>query len=727
MMLLLLVKHLTIVENKILLMKKLICSVLLTFIGLGAVAQNSNRTLLTVGNEEVSVDDFLSIYNKNRAVGEDIDPKTLDEYLDLFVNFKLKVKEAEALGMDTVPSFVKELAGYRKQLAKPYLVDNEAGEQLVEEAYSRLKSEIKASHILITVAADASSADTLKAYTKIHKLRTEIIKGADFGAYAKKYSQDPSAKENAGNLGYFSAMYMVYPFENAAYTTPVGEVSEIVRTRFGYHILKVEDKRVSRGEVKTAHIMVKYPKPSGQNSAEDVAAAQQKASEIYAKLISENADFNEMAKQYSDDKNNASKGGALPWFGTNRMVESFENAAFSLVNIGDLSAPIETPYGWHIIKLLDKKGLGSFEDEKAELKKKVEKDARAQVKRTSLVNKLKKEYGYKEYSARVNEFKPLVMRTFATAKLSFEVLAENLNNTIFTLEETAYTQKDFTAFLAKALRKVKSKTLSSSFVDEAFITWSEEVVIAYENANLESKYNEFRLLMQEYRDGILLYELTDTKIWSRAVKDTAGLKEFYQANMQNYMWDTRVDAKIVNCQDENIACRVYKKLSKGKTDLTKFQSKINKKSSLNMDVKEGLYLKGENSYVDQVEWVVGVSDLLHDNDNVKVVYINEVIEPQVKELSEAKGLITSDYQDALELSWLNELSAKYKVEVNTYILDLLKNDNLAELDIVEEPITPSYKGHFVRAFGKARRTLGSSKDIVFDWYGNLYTTELKKN
>ena len=708
-------------------MKKIICSLVIAFIGFNAVAQNSNRTLLTIGNEEVSVDDFLSIYNKNRAVGEDLDPKTLDEYVDLFVNFKLKVKEAEALGMDTVPSFIKELAGYRKQLANPYLVDNEAGEQLVVEAYDRLKYEIKASHILITVAADASSSDTLKAYKKITKLRTEIVKGADFAAYAKQYSQDPSAKENAGSLGYFSAMYMVYPFENAAYTTNIGDVSEIVRTRFGYHILKVIDKRLSRGEVRTAHIMVKYPKPSGQNSEAEVAIAQQKANEIYAKLVSENADFDEMAKQYSDDKNNASKGGVLPWFGTNRMVESFENAAFALVNKGDITAPIETPYGWHIIKLVDKKGLGSFEDEKSELKKKIEKDSRAQVKRTSLVNKLKKEYDYKEYKSAVNELKKIVNSDFIAGRWSLEDNSSSLTKTVISIGDKIYTQEIFAAYLMKSVRKMKSKKSSSTLVDEVFTTWSEDMVIAFENTNLENKYNEFRLLMQEYRDGILLYELTDTKIWSKAVKDTTGLKEFYAANKQNYMWDTRVDAKIVNCLNENIACKVYNKLRKGKTDLTKLQAKVNKKSSLNMDVKEGVYLKGDNSDVDQVEWVVGVSDLIHDNENVKVVYITEVLEPQVKALSEAKGLITSDYQDALEKAWLAELSAKYDVEINNYVLDLVKNNNLAELDIVEEPVTPSYKGHFVRAFGKAKRTLGSSKDIVFNWYGNLYTTELKKD
>ena len=728
-MLPLLVNHQIIVENKLYQMKKIIYTVVIALVSFNALAQETSRTLLTIGGEEVSVDDFLSIYNKNRAVGEAIDPKTLDEYVDLFINFKLKVKEAEALGMDTVPSFIKELQGYRKQLATPYLVDKQAGEQLVIEAYNRLKQEVKAGHILITVNAEASPADTLKAYNKILKLRKEIINGADFNAYAKQYSQDPSAKDNAGDLGYFSAMYMVYPFENAAYNTAVGEVSEIVRTRFGYHILQVKDKRASRGEVKTAHIMVKFPKPSGENTKEEIDLAQLKINEIYTKLISENADFAEMANQYSDDKNNASKGGALPWFGSNRMVESFENAAFEITEIGAITEPVATPYGWHIIKLIDKKGLGTFEDEKAEIKKKVEKDSRAQVRRSSLVNKLKIDYKYAFNKSAFTQVKNIVSKDFLSGNWSVEKNKKELTKTIFSLEDKVYSQLDFAIYLTKSLKKInsKSKVQITSVIDNALASWTEDEVIAYENLNLENKYNDFRLLMKEYRDGILLYELTDSKIWSKSVKDTTGLKEFYEVNKRNYIWDQRAVASLINCKNETIACKVYNKLRKGKTDLGKIKLKMNKKSPLNMDVNRGVYSHGDNLFVDSVEWVVGVSDLMKDNENVKLVYITEILEPQVKELNEAKGIITSDYQDALEQAWLRELKSKYDVELNNYVLDLVKTDNLSELDVVVVPEIPSYKGHFVRCFGKARRALGSSKDIIFEWYGNLYTTELKRD
>ena len=702
----------------------LLVSIAITF---NSFSQNHDRTLLTVADEKVSVDDFLNIYNKNRQVGEEIDPKTLDEYLQLFINFKLKVKEAESLGMDTIPSFVKELSGYRKQLANPYLVDNDAGEKLIEEAYDRLKTEIRASHILITVAEDAAPSDTLKAYKKAKNLRQDILDGANFADVAIAKSDDPSAKENLGDLGYFSALYMVYPFETAAYNTAKGEISEIIRTRYGYHFLNVTDKRPSRGEVKTAHIMVKYPSPVGKSSIKEKAVAKQKIDDIYNKIINESADFAEMAKQYSDDKNNSSKGGVLPWFGSNKMVADYEDAAFSLNNLGDISAPIETPYGWHIIKLIDRKGLGSFEDEKSDIQSKVEKDSRSQAKRTSLVNKLKNEYNYKVNTSALNAMKEIVNNDFIAknGKWSLKDHASSLTKVVFSLGSSKYTQYDFAEYMLSFARRMKSKFEPPIFVDKAFAKWSEDLIIAYENSNLELKYNDFRLLMQEYRDGILLYELTDEKIWSKAVKDTVGLNAYYLDNKKNYMWDSRVDATVINCLNESIALKVRKKIIRGNTNIDEIQTKINKKSSLNMDTKKGLFLRGENDFVDQVQWKQGVSNFIYDNQNVKMIYINQVLQPIEKELTEAKGLITSDYQDFLEEQWLAELKAKYSVHINFFVFDLLKTNRLSELEINISDEVPSYNGTFNKAFKHALNTLGSSKDILFEWNGNIYTTELK--
>ena len=347
------------------------------------------------------------------------------------------------------------------------------------------------------------------------------------------------------------------------------------------------------------------------------------------------------------------------------------------------------------------------------------------MKRTSLVNKLKKEYGFVAYKSAVNDVKKIVNADFFAGKYIVEEHLNDLSKTVFVLDGVKYTQADFLTYLSKSSRRMNKKISTSLLVDDSFDSWSENEVVAYENLNLENKYNEFRLLMQEYRDGILLYELTDEKIWSKAVKDTLGLKAFYETNKQNYMWDTRVQAKVINCLNESIANKVYTKLSKGNVDVEKIQAKINKKSSLNMDVKSGLFLKGENTFVDQVDWTLGVSDPITDNSNVKLVYIESIVPPQVKALEEAKGIITSDYQDFLEKKWMAELKAKFDVKINQYVLGLVKTDRLDELDVVEEVQTPVYKGDFNKAFRNAVNTLGSSKDLIFEWYGNFYTTELK--
>jgi peptidyl-prolyl cis-trans isomerase SurA len=704
-------------------MKKIIFLFTLVISGI-TLAQVTDRNLLYVDNQGISIDDFLSIYNKNREVGEALDPKTLDEYLDLFINFKLKVREAESLGMDTIPSFIKELGGYRSQLATPYLVDNEAGDRLVKEAYNRMKQEIKASHILISVAPDASPKDSLEAFKKIKKIRNEIISGANFNQVAMSKSQDPSAKENAGDLGYFSALYMVYSFENAAYKTKVGDLSEIVRTRFGYHVIKVTGKRTSRGELKTAHIMVKFPKPSGQNSQKDISVSKVKANEIYQKITQDGADFSEMAKQYSDDKNNASKGGELPWFGSNRMVESYENAAFALQNRGDITAPVQTPYGWHIIRLIDKKGLGTFEEEKEEIKAKVEKDSRSQMKRTSLVNRLKKEYNCITNFKAIKYFKSIPSADYISGEWTCEEHKKELSAIIMTLDNRDYSQLDFGIFLTKTARKYKSETQVSVLVDEAFNSWSENIVIDYENSILESKYNEFRLLMQEYRDGILLYELTDEKIWSKAINDTTGLKQFYELNKNNFMWGTRVQAKIINCLNPSIALKVKSKISKGQ-DIKKIQSKINKNSPLNMNIEEGIFLKGDNIFVDQVEWEIGVSNFITDKDYTKLVLIESILQPIPKLLSEAKGLITSKYQDFLEEKWLFDLRNKYQVKLDDELWSLLKSNSLDKLIPEIDPLKSIDSLSFENAFKLAKQILGVSKAITFSWNGKLYTTEQK--
>ncbi len=324
----------------------------------------SEPVVMEVDGQAVTKAEFLQIYLKNNN-----DPKydkaSLDDYMELFTKFKLKVAEAEAQGYDTVPKLKRELEGYRKQLALPYLIDSAENKELVKQAYNRLKKEIRASHILIKVGTNAPSADTLKAYNRLLELKERIEKGEDFAlvAKSKNSSQDPSVMSNGGDLGYFTAFQMVYPFEEAAYRTEIGKVSMPFRTKFGYHILKVTDSRPARGTIRVAHLMVTAPK---ETSDSEISKAEKKINEIYDKLKDSVTDesWERMVKKYSDDRSSTAKAGELPVFGSGsaqRMVPTFEDGAFSIKNDGDISLPIRTDYGYHIIRRLEWNDIKPFD------------------------------------------------------------------------------------------------------------------------------------------------------------------------------------------------------------------------------------------------------------------------------------------------------------------------------------------------------------------------------
>jgi peptidyl-prolyl cis-trans isomerase SurA len=325
--------------------------------------KDPSPVLLTIAGTPVSKDEFEKVYRKNNQKLDSYDMKDLREYLELYINYKLKVKEAESLKLDTGITFINELKGYRKQLAQPYMSDKEVTDALIKEAYERLQKDVRASHILINLAPDALPKDTLEVYNRALKIRDMISRGADFEKVARDSSNDPSAKDNGGDLGYFTGMQMVYPFETAAYNTKPGNLSMPVRTKFGYHIIKVHDIREAQGEIKVAHIMVKLGSDASENYA---ATAKNKIDEIYSKLKS-GEQFEDLAIKYSDDKGSAKNGGQLPPFGTGRMVPEFEKAAFDLKKDNDISVPVKTSYGWHIIKRLEKKDVPSFEQKKNEI------------------------------------------------------------------------------------------------------------------------------------------------------------------------------------------------------------------------------------------------------------------------------------------------------------------------------------------------------------------------
>jgi len=623
----------------------------------------NDPVILNIAGEDIPKSEFERVFKKNNNKETDYSHKAVTDYLRLYINYKLKVREALESGMDTVQSFVDELAGYRKQLAQPYLVDKEVSENLLREAYERMKTDLRASHILIKCDPNALPKDTLVAFNKSLKVRGEILRGLDFNAAAKKYSDDPSAKDNAGDLGYFSSMQMVYPFESAAYSTNRGEISQPVRTRFGYHLIKVTDSRPAQGEVRVAHIMVKT---SAGASADDSVKAVQKANEIYEKLKS-GEKFEDLARQYSDDPGSAKSGGALPMFGTGRMVPEFERAAFDLKNPGDYTMPVRTSYGLHIIRLLEKKPLGSYEALQSEIKQRVAKDSRSDLSRSSMITKIKSRYGFKEMPKAKAEFMTRIDTTLPEGKWSVEKAA-GLNSALFVLGPVTFTQQDFAKYVADHQSKRSQGADAKAIADALHTEFINESCLAYEESKLDSLYPDFRNLMQEYRDGILLFELTDKKVWSKAVKDTTGLKEFYEKNKFNYMWADRLEATIYTCANADISSQT-RKLMKKIDDADTLMARVNKNSQLNLQVKYGKFVKGENEIIDKIEWTPGTTKDMAKDNQVVFVKVHKMLPSQPKSLEEAKGLVTADYQNTLEKEWISSLQAKYPVKVYDQVVE----------------------------------------------------------
>lgn len=626
----------------------------------------TDQTIMEIDGKKVTKSEFLQIYLKNNN-NPKYDKQSLDDYMELFKKFKLKVAEAEALGYDTIPKLKKELDGYRKQLAQPYLIDSTQNKALVQQAYDRMKTEVRASHILIKLPENPTPEDTLRAYNKIIALKKRIEAGESFDVVArsKDGSEDPSALRNGGDLGYFTAFQMVYQFEEAAYTTPVGKISNPVRTRFGYHILNVVDTRPARGTMKAAHIMVATGKDANQ---EEIDAARKKIEEILGKLKGGES-FEHLASDYSDDSQTAEKGGELPLFGTGtttRMIPEFEEAAFSLKNNGDVSEPVQTPYGFHIIKRLDWTPLRSFDELKKEIQSKVNKDDRAMITQNSFIEKLKKNYGYKNnYPKSSKWFIQNLDSTYFKGQWTDAKL--KTNTVMFSLGKKQYTQKEFAQYLKSNYRAVRTNDFKT-LVEKQFKTWQNAEIIAFEESKLDAKYPEFKALMQEYHDGILLYEIMSDKVWNKAIKDTTGLKVFFETNNKNYMWGTRYDAYVYECKDASIAKKVGDLLKSDTISSKTVIGIINKDSELNLRVRTGKLEVESTPYLKGTQLKVGVNPVYEYDGKFYVVKVAQILNPTQKVLAEAKGAATADYQNYLEQMWLSELMQKHPIIVNEAVL-----------------------------------------------------------
>ncbi|NND77959.1 MAG: hypothetical protein HKN39_07220 [Flavobacteriales bacterium] len=639
-------------------MKKFLLHVLFICIVFGGEAQED--IILTIDDDKITKTEFENIFKKNNRDSV-ITKEALDEYAELFINFKLKVKEAEELKYDTIPALIDELAGYRKQLARPYLVDSKLTEDLLMEAYDRMKEEVRASHILIM----AEGEDTLQAYEKILEVRKRVVAGEDFAKVASEVSEDPSAKKNGGDLGYFTSLQMVYPFESAAYNTPLGEISQPVKTRFGYHIIKVLDRRKSQGEMKVAHILVKSSDKDPDNKK---AAAKLKIDEIY-KRVTEGEKFATLAAQHSDDKSTAKKGGDLPWFGSGKMVDDFEKAAFALSENGEVSKPFQTSYGWHIIERQDFRELKTFDEMKGQLKSRVNKDVRSEITRKSFITKIKKEYGFQYFPGNLKAVESLVDTLYLQGKWKFNN-ASNYRQPVMILGDTTVTQQDYIQYLLKTQRRSGLTDLAEMMKTKRR-SFEDAVITKYEDSKLEAKYPEFKALMKEYRDGVLLFELTDEKVWSKAVNDTIGLQEYYNKNQNNFMYGERVDASIYDCKTKKIAKKAKKMVKKG-VDNGSINKALNIDSQLNVTIMSDVYEKDDEEIISFITFRLGISKCFKYNEQVSFVNVKEVLPPQPKPIDEARGLVTASFQNYLEKKWIEELRSKHTISLDKNVLYSIK-------------------------------------------------------
>ncbi|MBI3502028.1 MAG: peptidylprolyl isomerase [Bacteroidetes bacterium] len=669
---------------------------------------NKDATLMTIGNDKITVDEFLSVYKKNNSKdASGRDKKAMEEYLDLYTIFRLKVKEAKELGLDTTKAFKDELAGYRKTLAAPYLTEKDAIDNMVKEAYERMKWDIRTSHILAKAEEDTAEAytrimlikdfingkanaaglkkyedlvkknlnisktsppkDTLAAFNKINPMKMMFkLKAHDFASVAKVVS-DHGSKTNGGDVGYLSGITQGYPYEyeNAAYKAKQGEAYGPVRSPMGYHLIMVTDKRAHK-ELHLEHIMLFFKK---NMKHQDSVQLHMKIDSLSG-LIKKGENFEELAKKLSDHKESGRKGGDIGWLSPSaNFPPDFKDAAFKLSSNNQVSEPVMTKFGWHLIKRIDARDLPPFDSLKSELKMKVQKDPRANLAKDMMIAKMKTKYNFKETMPKnISDFSAVLDSTILTGQWKADK-AKALTKPMFTINAQTYTQQDFAKYIEKNHRSA-GKVSPKKMGDALYKPFVDETVMNTLENNLEKEHSEFKLLMDEYRDGILLFNLTDQKVWSKAIKDTTGAKEYYEKRKDHFMWEDRLDASIYTVKNEKVGAQVKQMLKANKTD--KDILALNKDTVINVSLESKLYLKGDNAMLDK-NWAPGIT-ANENGKGGKIVFANvrKIVKPTPKSYMEARGLVTSEYQSFLEKDWIDSLKKKYPVTIDKKVFDAIQ-------------------------------------------------------
>ncbi len=619
---------------------------------------SNDDVLFSVGDEPILAQEFIRVYNKNLEIVQDESQKDIDAYLNLFVNYKLKLQEAKSLGLDKKPSYLKELKGYQKQLSKKYLTESNVTEALIKEAYDRMSYEIKAQHILVRI--EEYEKDTTAYYKKILNFKERFFKQ---GFESVKTSVHNGNTVFVEDLGYFSSFKMVYDFESAAYNTGVGEISDPFRTQYGYHVVKVLDKRKSQGEVTVGHIMISL------NENDSLAKAEVRINELY-KMLQQGQKFESLAQQFSEDKSSAKMGGKLKSFKTGQLASAeFEKVAFSLQNNGDISIPFKTSYGWHIVKLYNKTPLASYEQLKSDLEQQVKRDSRSKLISSAMSKKLRQNYKVPEAAVVLPNFLEFFDEEFFkntwTLSESFEGSKQFI---VIGNKQLVYS--DFYNYLNNSKRGLKVRQSVTDFVTTQYENFVNSEVLKYHEENLEFVNVDFANILNEYREGLLLFDLMEDKVWNAVKSDTAALHAFYESNKKDYLNPEKVKAILVTSPKKEFIKKAKKLLIENKT-VEEIKQQINT-SDQNILVTTGMLSKNTNIIPEDFLMKMGLSDIYKWNKAYHIVMVTEVLPESIKTFEDAKGLVISDYQIIYEKNWMEVLSKKYKVYVNKEVLKRTK-------------------------------------------------------
>jgi peptidyl-prolyl cis-trans isomerase SurA len=627
-----------------------------------ASAQNSSQVLLTLDGKPVDKDELVYLISKGKSTDTPVSGVSREEFeenLDLFIKYKLKVREAESLGLDQSTEFSREFDSFKETLIYPYLIKNSLEEGELRKAYSRMQEVIRASHILFQFPPNASSEDSLIVLKMALKVRGEIENGGNINELAVQYSDDPSAKSNKGDLGYFTSLQMVQPFEDAAFSLQIGQLSDPVLSNFGYHIIQVQDRQPNPGQVRVSHILVRFDavdKTQEEN-------ARRKISDIYAEIQKENTIWEDIVKTFSEDPATNQRGGLLPWFGVGSMIPEFEMAAFSLTEIGEVSPPLKTQYGYHILRLEEKKPIEPFEEMEETIRSKILRDSRSGMIQSQVVAIQKARYAFVENENMVAQLAQLLN---STSKATFEsaLISNSLEkSSLFTLRGETYSATDLANFM-------KNEEISPRIKGGTFEIWYDRFVATTlaqtEEKDLETNNKEYQMLLKEYRDGILLFSLMNQEVWQKGITDSLGQVEFYRKNITKYQWKNRVQAFLVKVLDRNQLENARKSIRGNGYNqelIRDFEANYKANTPLAFQTESGIFEYGDHGILSKINLETPYQEIEVDG-ILYLVILGQKYSAEPKKFEESRGLVIRDYQEHLDKTLIQALKSKYPIQIN---------------------------------------------------------------